>query len=195
MIFDYLLSIIIKSITSPNITQFSSHIPESPSKLNSLWWSVLLSSQKWKISFAPRNLFNSRINNRALLVQRLLFIFCSFLTSSFAEGSTFHLLICWIIIVIITQYLSHYHFHCHRCSYDNYFYKVKFYFTIIVFIISCIPFFFFILIQKIQCEWCGYSSCWLPTVVRFLSHGKVWVWRWRMDASHENWRQKGAYFY
>ena len=77
MIFDYLLSIIIKSITSPNITQFSSHTPESPSKLNSLWWSVLLSSQKWKISFAPRNLFNSRINNRALLLQRLLFIFCS----------------------------------------------------------------------------------------------------------------------
>ena len=59
------------------MTQFSSHTPESPSKLNSLWWSVLLSSQKWKISFAPRNLFNSRINNRALLLQRLLFIFCS----------------------------------------------------------------------------------------------------------------------
>ena len=77
MIFDYLLSIIIKSITSPNITQFASHTPESPSKLNSLWWSVLLSSQKWKISFAPRNLFNSRINNRALLLQRLFFIFCS----------------------------------------------------------------------------------------------------------------------
>ena len=55
--------------------------------------------------------------------------------------------------------------------------------------------FFFILIRKIQCEWCGYPSCWLPTIVRFLSHGKFWVWRWRMDASHENWRQRGAYFH
>ena len=44
---------------------------------------------------------------------------------STSEGSTFHLLICWsIIIIIITQYLSHCHFHCHRCSYDNYFYKL-----------------------------------------------------------------------
>ena len=54
---------------------------------------------------------------------------------------------------------------------------------------------FFFFIQKIQCEWCGYPSCWLPTIVRFLSHGKFWVWRWRMDASHEDWRQRGAYFY
>ena len=54
---------------------------------------------------------------------------------------------------------------------------------------------FFLLIQKIQCEWCGYPSCWLPTIVRFLSHGKFWVWRWRMDTSHEDWRQKGAYVY
>ena len=207
MIFDYLLSIIIKSITSPNMTQFSSHTPESPSKLNSLWWSVLLSSQKWKISFAPRNLFNSRINNRALLLQRLLLIFCSFWRRLLLKDQLFicfcfnFSFICWIIIVIITQYLSHYHFHCHRCSYDNYFYKVKFYFTIIVFIISCILFFFsfffffFILIQKIQSEWCGYPSCWLPTIVRFLSHEKFWVWRWRMDASYEDWRQKGAYVY
>ena len=112
-----------------------------------------------------------------------------------SERSTFNFLIYWIIIIIITQYLSHYHFHCHRCSYDNYFYKLKFYFTIIAFITSCISFFFFILIQKIQCEWCGYPSCWLPTIVRFLSHGKFWVWRWRMDASHEDWRQKGPYFH
>ena len=54
---------------------------------------------------------------------------------------------------------------------------------------------FFLLIQKIQCEWCGYPSCWLPTIVRFLSHGKFWVWRWRMDTSHEDWRQRGAYVY
>ena len=64
------------------------------------------------------------------------------LTSSFAEGSTFPLLICWIIIIIITLYLSHYHLHCHRCSYDSYFYKLKFYFTIIVFTINCIFFLF-----------------------------------------------------
>ena len=59
-----------------------------------------------------------------------------------SEGSTFPLFICSIIIIIITLYLSHYHLHGHRCSYDSYFYKLKFYFTIIVFTINCIYLFF-----------------------------------------------------
>ena len=201
MIFDYLLSIIIKSITSPNITQFSSHIPESPSKLNSLWWSVLLSSQKWKISFAPWNLFNSRINNRALLLQRLLFIFCScwrrlllkdrLFICLFVESllllslSIFPIMIFFVTVVaMITIFIS------------SSFISPSLVLLLVVFLFFFFHFFFFffILIQKIQCESCGYSSCWLPTIVRFLSHGKFWVWRWRMDASHEDWRQKGAYF-
>ena len=178
------------------MTQFSSHTPESPSKLNSLWWSVLLSSQKWKISFAPRNLFNSRINNRALLLQRLLLIFCSFwrrlllkdqlFICLFVESllllslSIFPIIIFIVTVVaMITSFIS------------SSFISSSLFLLLVVFLF----FFFFILIQKIQCEWCGYPSCWLPTIVRFLSHGKFWVWRWRMDASHENWRQRGAHFY
>ena len=58
----------------------------------------------------------------------------------YRTNTGYFLICCIIIIIIITQYLCHYRFHCHRCSYDNYFHKLKFYFSIIVFITSYISF-------------------------------------------------------
>ena len=106
-----------------------------------------------KYPLAPPHLFNSRINNNAFLLRRL-FIFCSCWRRLLLKDKFFT---CLFVESLSLPLLCHCHFHCHRCSYDNYFYKLKFYFTIIVFITSCISFFFFI--QKIQCEWCGYPSC------------------------------------
>ena len=108
-------------------------------------------------------------------------VYITELSTYFPEGSTFHLRICWIVIVI-TQYLRHFH-----RSYDNYLISFSFISpssstSFLVFLFF--PFFSFF-IQTIKYEWCGYPSCWLETIVRFLPHGKFWVWRWRMDASHE----------
>ena len=80
----------------------------------------------------PRTLFNSR-KKKSIVAMKAVRIL-QMLTS---EGSTFHLLICWIIF-IITQYISHLHFNCYHRSCSNYFYRLKFYFTIIVSIINCI---------------------------------------------------------
>ena len=38
----------------------------------------------------------------------------------------------------------------------------------------------------------GYASPWLKTNFCFLSHERFWMWRWRMGACHEDWRQKGT---
>ena len=171
-----------KLITSPNIFQFSGHIPYAKKvRLNSIHFGV-------RFTFASPRLFNSRLNNRALLLRRLLFIFCScwrrlllrdkFFTCLFVESLSLPLIISAIVIFIATDVAM-----------------------IIIFIssssispslFSSVVVFLFFFIQKIQCEWCGYPSCWLPTIVRFLSHGKFWVWRWWMDTSHEDWRQRGA---
>ena len=143
-----------------------------------------------KISFVPRNMFNSRINNRALLLQRLLFIFCScwrrlllndqLFICLFVESLLLSLSIFPIIIFIVTVVAMI------TILISSSFISPSLFLLLVVFLFFFLFFIFFILIQKIQCEWCGYPSCWLPTIVRFLLHEKFWVWRWRMDASHED---------
>ena len=171
-----------KLITSPNIFQFSGHIPYAKKvRLNSIHFGV-------RFTFASPRLFNSRLNNRALLLRRLLFIFCScwrrlllrdkFFTCLFIESLSLPLIIFAIIIFIATDVAMIIIFKSSSSISPSLF--------------SSVVVFLFFFIQKIQYEWCGYPSCWLPTIVRFLSHGKFWVWRWRMDASHEDWRQRGA---
>ena len=93
---------------------------------------------KWKKSLALGHLFNSRKKNTSIVAMKAIRI-PQMLTS---EGSTFHLLICWITF-IITQYISHLHFNCYHRSCSNYFYRLKFSFTIIVSIISIFLLFWF----------------------------------------------------
>ena len=93
---------------------------------------------KWKKSLALGHLFNSRKKNTSIVAMKAIRI-PQMLTS---EWSTFHLLICWIIF-IITQYISHLHFNCYHRSCSNYFYRLKFSFTIIVSIISIFLLFWF----------------------------------------------------
>ena len=140
-----------------------------------------------KISFELGHLFDSRTNNRALFIFRRYWRLKDQLSICLLVESLLLLLL--LLSISIFPIIS---FIATVVAMIIIFISSRFYFTIIVFITSCISFFF---IQKIQCEWCGYPSCWLPTIVRFLSHGKFWVWRWWMDASHEDWRQRGAYFY
>ena len=38
-------------------------------------------------------------------------------------------------------------------------------------------------------------SCWLNISLCSVSHARFWMWRRRMDASYEDWRQKGVVSY
>ena len=108
-----------------------------------------------KYPLAPPHLFNSRINNNAFLLRRLLFIFCSCWRRLLLKDKFFT---CLFVESLSLPLLCHCHFHCHRCSYDNYFYKLKFYFTIIVFITSCISFFFFYSKDPMWVVWLPFLS-------------------------------------
>ena len=47
--------------------------------------------------------------------------------------------------------------------------------------------------EKDAWEWCGDTPSWLKPSSRFLPHGRFWMWRWRLDTSHEDWRQQGVF--
>ena len=68
-------------------------------------------------------------------------------------------------------------------SLNIYFKSISGFFNSIAFVI--------IYIQQVQREWAGYTPHRLKTNFCSLSHGKFWMWRWRLDTSHENWRQQG----
>ena len=36
------------------------------------------------------------------------------------------------------------------------------------------------------------TNVWFSNNSCLLSHGKLWMWRWRMDAGHEDWRNEGT---
>ena len=46
--------------------------------------------------------------------------------------------------------------------------------------------------QQIKREWTSFSSSGLTANDSSLSHGRLWMRRWRMDASNEGWRQQGT---
>ena len=48
-----------------------------------------------------------------------------------------------------------------------------------------------IYIQQVQRKWAGYTPHRLKTNCCSLSHGRFWMRRWRLDTSHEDWRQQG----
>ena len=45
---------------------------------------------------------------------------------------------------------------------------------------------FGICLRQIERESAGFSPFELKTNSRFMSHGRFWMWRWRMDTSHED---------
>ena len=64
-----------------------------------------------------------------------------------------------------------------------YFNSIPSFFNSIAFVI--------IYIQQVQRESAGYAPHRLKTNFCSLSYGRFWMWRWRLDTSHEDWRQEG----
>ena len=48
------------------------------------------------------------------------------------------------------------------------------------------------LLQQVKDKSCIYAEVWFTKDPRLLSHGRLWMRRWRMDAGHEDWRHKGT---
>ena len=64
-----------------------------------------------------------------------------------------------------------------------YFNSISSFFNSIAFVI--------IYIQQVQRESAGYTPHRHKTNFSSLSHGRFWMCRWRLDTSHEDWRQQG----
>ena len=47
--------------------------------------------------------------------------------------------------------------------------------------------------EQVKRDSAGHSSPWLKSNYRSLPHGRFWMWRWRMDTSHEDGRQQGKH--
>ena len=48
------------------------------------------------------------------------------------------------------------------------------------------------LLQQVKDKSCIYPEVWFTKDPRVLSHGRLWMRRWRMDSGHEDWRHKGT---
>ena len=48
------------------------------------------------------------------------------------------------------------------------------------------------LLQQVKDRSCIYAEVWFTKDPSLLSHGRLWMRRWRMDAGHEDWRHKGT---
>ena len=49
------------------------------------------------------------------------------------------------------------------------------------------------LLQQVKDKSCVFAEVWFTQVFCLLSHGRLWMRRWRMDAGHEDWRHKGTW--
>ena len=51
------------------------------------------------------------------------------------------------------------------------------------------------LLQQVKDRSCVYAEVWFTKDPSLLSHGRLWMRRWRMDAGHEDWRHKGTWVF
>ena len=49
------------------------------------------------------------------------------------------------------------------------------------------------LLQQVKDKSCVFAEVWFTKDPCLLSHGRLWMRRWRMDAGHEDWRHKGTW--